>query len=145
MPLLLKDMDGSLAGVPLHLGNRLLKDLGHVADHDDYLVRKLLDAGFVVVGKTNAPEFGLVPTTEPLAYGPTRNPWAPTGVRADRAADRPRPSPPGGAGADAGDGGGSIRTPAGHCGIFGLKPSPGRVRSGPTSARVGVASSCATP
>jgi amidase len=132
VPLLLKDMDGSLAGAPLHLGNRLLKDLGHVADHDDYLVRKLLDAGFVVVGKTNAPEFGLVPTTEPLAYGPTRNPWAP---------DR---SPSGSSGgsaaavaaglvpvAHAGDGGGSIRTPAGHCGIFGLKPSRGRVSVGP--------------
>jgi amidase len=132
VPLLLKDMDGSFAGAPLHLGNRLLKDLGHVADHDDYLVRKLLDAGFVVVGKTNAPEFGLVPTTEPLAYGPTRNPWAP---------DR---SPSGSSGgsaaavaagmvpvAHAGDGGGSIRTPAGHCGIFGLKPSRGRVSLGP--------------
>jgi amidase len=132
VPLLLKDMDGSLGGAPLHLGNRLLKDLGHVADHDDFLVRKLLDAGFVVVGKTNAPEFGLVPTTEPLAYGPTRNPWAP---------DR---SPSGSSGgsaaavaagmvplAHAGDGGGSIRTPAGHCGIFGLKPSRGRVSVGP--------------
>jgi amidase len=132
VPLLLKDMDGSLAGAPLHLGNRLLRDLGHIADHDDFLVRKLLDAGFIVVGKTNAPEFGLVPTTEPLAYGPTRNPWAP---------DR---SPSGSSGgsaaavasgmvpvAHAGDGGGSIRTPAGHCGIFGLKPSRGRVSVGP--------------
>ena len=132
VPLLLKDMDGSLGGAPLHLGNRLLKNLGHVADHDDFLVRKLLDAGLIVVGKTNAPEFGLVPTTEPLAYGPTRNPWAP---------DR---SPSGSSGgsaaavaaamvpvAHAGDGGGSIRTPAGHCGIFGLKPSRGRVSVGP--------------
>jgi len=132
VPLLLKDMDGSLAGAPLHLGNRLLKDLGYIADHDDFLVRKLRDAGFVVVGKTNAPELGLVPTTEPLAYGPTRNPWAP---------DR---SPSGSSGgsaaavaagmvpvAHAGDGGGSIRTPAGHCGIFGLKPSRGRVSVGP--------------
>jgi amidase len=132
VPLLLKDMDGSLAGAPLHLGNRLLRDLHHVADHDDYLVGKLLRAGFVVVGKTNAPEFGLVPTTEPLAYGPTPNPWAP---------DR---SPSGSSGgsaaavaagmvpvAHAGDGGGSIRTPAGHCGIFGLKPSRGRVSVGP--------------
>ena len=132
VPLLLKDMDGSLANAPLHLGNRLLRDLHHVADHDDFLVRKLLDAGFVVVGKTNAPEFGLVPTTEPLAYGPTHNPWAP---------DR---SPSGSSGgsaaavaagmvpvAHAGDGGGSIRTPAGHCGIFGLKPSRGRVSVGP--------------
>ena len=132
VPLLLKDMDGSLAGAPLHLGNRLLKELGHVADHDDFLVGRLLDAGFVVVGKTNCPEFGLVPTTEPLAYGPTRNPWAP---------DR---SPSGSSGgsaaavaaglvpvAHAGDGGGSIRTPAGHCGIFGIKPSRGRVSLGP--------------
>ena len=132
VPVLLKDMDGSLAGAPLHLGNRLLRDLHHVAEHSDFLVRKLLAAGFVVVGKTNAPEFGLVPTTEPLAYGPTRNPWAP---------DR---SPSGSSGGSAaavaagmvpvahgGDGGGSIRTPAGHCGIFGLKPSRGRVSVGP--------------
>jgi len=132
VPLLLKDMDGSLAGAPLHLGNRLLRDLHHVADQSDHLVRQLLAAGFVVVGKTNAPEFGLVPTTEPLAYGPTHNPWAP---------DR---SPSGSSGgsaaavaagmvpvAHAGDGGGSIRTPAGHCGIFGLKPSRGRVSVGP--------------
>jgi amidase len=132
VPLLLKDMDGSLAGAPLHLGNRLLKELGHVADHDDSIVAKLLAAGFIVVGKTNVPELGLVPTTEPLAYGPTRNPWAP---------DR---SPSGSSGgsaaavaagmvpvAHAGDGAGSIRTPAGHCGIFGLKPSRGRVSVGP--------------
>ena len=56
-----------MAGEPLQLGNRLLRDLGHVADHDDYLVQRLKCAGFVVVGKTNAPEFGLLPTTEPLA------------------------------------------------------------------------------
>jgi amidase len=132
VPLCLKDMDGTMAGEPLHMGNRLLKTLGHVADHDDFLVSRLRAAGFVVVGKTNAPEFGLVPTTEPLAYGPTLNPWAP---------DR---SPSGSSGgsaaavaaglvpvAHAGDGGGSIRTPAGQCGIFGLKPSRGRVSLGP--------------
>jgi amidase len=132
VPLLLKDMDASMAGEPLHLGNRLLRDLGHVADHDDYLVQRLVGAGFVVVGKTNASEFGLVPTTEPLAQGPTHNPWAP---------ERSTSGSSGGSAAavaaglvpvaHGGDGGGSIRTPAGHCGIFGLKPSRGRVSLGP--------------
>src|SRR5262249_40520398 len=127
-----KDMDASMAGEPLQLGNRLLRDLGHVAEHDDYLVQRLLGAGFVVVGKTNASEFGLVPTTEPLAQGPTHNPWAPhrspsgsSGGSAAAVAARLVPV------AHGGDGGGSIRTPAGHCGIFGLKPSRGRVSVGP--------------
>jgi len=132
VPLLLKDLDGSMAGEPLHLGNRLLKDLGHVADHDDFLVQRLRGAGFVIVGKTNASEFGLVPTTEPLAYGPTHNPWAvdrsPSGSSGGSAAAVAAGMVPI---AHGGDGGGSIRTPAGHCGLFGLKPSRGRVSVGP--------------
>ena len=75
VPIVIKDLDGPLAGEPYHLGNRLLKQLGHIADHDSFLNAKLRAAGFIVIGKTNAPELGLLPTTEPAAYGPTRNPW----------------------------------------------------------------------
>src|SRR5204862_5790 len=67
--------DGPLAPAPHPLCNRLLRDLGHVADHDSYLFAKLRAAGFVVIAKTNAPELGLLPTAEPLAYPPARNPW----------------------------------------------------------------------
>ena len=75
VPILVKDLDGSLAGEPLHLGNRMLRDLGHVADHDSYLFARLRAAGCVIVGKTNTPELGLLPTTESHAYAPARNPW----------------------------------------------------------------------
>ena len=75
VPIVVKDLDGSLAGEPLHLGNRMLRDLGHVADHDSYAVRRLRAAGCVIVGKTNTPELGLLPTTESQAHGPAHNPW----------------------------------------------------------------------
>jgi amidase len=132
VPLLVKDLDGTLAGAPHHQGNRLLQALRHTADHDSYLIAKLRAAGFVVVGKTNTPEFGLAPTTEPLAYGATRNPWDPgrspggsSGGSAAAVAAGLTPV------AHGGDGGGSIRIPASHCGVFGLKPSRGRVSLGP--------------
>ncbi len=75
VPIVIKDLDGASAGDPLHHGNAAMKAAGHVADHDTWLVALLRAAGFVLIGKTNTPEFGLMPTTEPLAYGPTRNPW----------------------------------------------------------------------
>ncbi len=75
VPILVKDLDGSLGGEPLHLGNRLLRDLAYTADHDSFLFAKLRAAGCVIVGKTNTPELGLLPTTESLAYGPAHNPW----------------------------------------------------------------------
>ncbi|MEX1006937.1 MAG: amidase [Acidimicrobiia bacterium] len=132
VPILVKDLDGPLAGEPYHLGNRLLKEIGATPDHDSYLIAKLKAAGFVIVGKTNCPEFGLLPTTEPTAYGPTRNPWD---------AERSAGGSSGGSGAavasgmvplaHAGDGGGSIRIPASMCGLLGLKPTRGRVSLGP--------------
>jgi amidase len=132
VPILVKDLDGPLAGEPYHLGNRLLKEIGSTPHHDSYLNAKLKAAGFVVVGKTNCPEFGLLPTTEPTAYGPTRNPWDTT---------RSAGGSSGGSGAavasgmvpiaHGGDGGGSIRIPASMCGLFGLKPTRGRVSLGP--------------
>jgi amidase len=132
VPIVLKDLDGTLAGAPYHAGNRLLARLGHVADTTSFLFERLLAAGFVVVGKTNTPEFGLMPTAEPLAKGPTRNPWdvarstgGSSGGSAAAVASGMVPV------AHAGDGGGSIRIPASHCGLFGLKPSRGRVSLGP--------------
>jgi amidase len=132
VPMVLKDLDGPSAGDPYHLGNRLLKEIGHVADHDSFLIARLRAAGFVAIGKSNCPEFGLLPTTEPEAYGPTRNPWntarSPGGSSGGSAAAVASGMVPVG---HAGDGGGSIRIPASACGLFGLKPSRGRVSMGP--------------
>jgi len=132
VPMLVKDLDGSVADAPLHMGNALLKSIGYTADHDSYLVAKLREAGFVIVGKTNTPEFGLLPTTEPRAYGPTLNPWdttrSPGGSSGGSAAAVASGMVPV---AHAGDGGGSIRIPASACGLFGLKPSRGRISLGP--------------
>ncbi|MFZ4584575.1 MAG: amidase [Acidimicrobiia bacterium] len=132
VPVVIKDLDGALEGAPNHRGNRLLKAVGHIDDHDTYLNSRLKRAGFVVVGRTNTPEFGLQPTTEPLAYGPTRNPWnteySPGGSSGGSAAAVASGMVPVG---HAGDGGGSIRIPASECGLFGLKPSRGRVSLGP--------------
>jgi amidase len=132
VPVLVKDLDGELAGEPLHLGNGLLRDLGATADHDSYLFAKLRAAGCIVIGKTNTPELGLLPTTEPLAYGPTHNPWdgarSPGGSSGGSAAAVAAGMVPF---AHAGDGGGSIRIPASACGIFGLKPTRGRISLGP--------------
>lgn len=137
VPLVAKDHDGDLAGAPLHHGNQLLKDLGHVATESSYQLDRLERAGFVIVGKTNTPEFGLQTTTEPFAYGATRNPWDPTRGTGG--------SSGGSAGAvaaglvpvgHAGDGGGSIRIPSSECGLVGLKPSRGRVSVGPQDGEV---------
>jgi len=132
VPIVAKDLDGPLAGAPYHLGNRLLRDLGHVADHDSYLFAKLRAAGFVVIAKTNAPELGLLPTAEPLAYPPARNPWdtarSPGGSSGGSAAAVASGTVAVGHG---GDGGGSLRIPASACGLVGLKPTRGRVSLGP--------------
>ena len=132
VPMVLKDLDGHTAGDPFHCGNKLLKEINHVPDDDSYSHAKLRDAGFVFVGKTNCPEFGLLPTTEPHAYGATRNPWnpehSPGGSSGGTAAAVASHMVPVGT---AGDGGGSIRIPASECGLVGLKPTRGRVSFGP--------------
>lgn len=132
VPFALKDLDVYSRSDPYHAGTRFLKEAGHVADHDSYIVEKLRAAGFVNLGKTNTPEFGLNVTTEPRAYGPSRNPWSPehstggsSGGSAAAVAAGMVPA------AHASDGGGSIRIPASACGLVGLKPSRGRVSLGP--------------
>jgi amidase len=130
VPFLMKDIITAYAGVPLTNGSRFFKDF--VPDHDSELVRRFKAAGVIVIGKTNTPEFGLVPITEPELFGPTNNPWDLTrtpggssGGSAAAVAARIVPL------AHASDGGGSIRIPASCCGVFGLKPTRGRTPNGP--------------
>jgi amidase len=132
VPVLFKDLLCAVEGDPYHQGVTFLKDAGYRAQHTDHLARRYLEAGFVCIGRTNTPEFGLVPTTEPLAYGPSRNPYDPTrttggssGGSAAAVAAGVVPL------AHANDGGGSIRIPASCCGLVGLKPSRGRSSLGP--------------
>ena len=132
VPFLLKDLDGFSAGDPYHGGNRALAEAGYIAPVDSYLTGKFRDAGLVILGRTNTPEFGLMPTTEPLAKGPTRNPWnlnhSTGGSSGGSAASVAAGFVPM---AHAGDGGGSIRIPASACGLVGLKPTRGRHSLGP--------------
>jgi amidase len=132
VPIVVKDLDGTLAGAPYYAGNRALKAAKYVPDTTCSLFARLEQAGFVIVAKGNTPEFGLMPTTEPEAYGPTHNPWDLTrssggssGGPAAAVATGMVPL------AHAGDGGGSIRIPASMCGLFGLKPTRGRISLGP--------------
>jgi amidase len=132
VPFLFKDIGAALAGQPLHLGMRALRDAGFTAPVDTYLGRRFRNVGLVTVGKTNVPELGILPTTEPEAYGPTRNPWdtnrstgGSSGGAAAAVASGMVPI------AHATDGGGSIRIPASACGLVGLKPSRQRISEGP--------------
>ena len=132
VPMLLKDLACHSAGDPFHEGMAFLKRLRWSEPEDTYLASKFRQAGFVFVGKTNTPELGILPTTEPVAYGATRNPWdlerSPGGSSGGSAAAVAAGMV---AVAHANDGGGSIRIPASHCGLIGLKPSRGRVSLGP--------------
>ena len=119
-----------VAGMCMNFASAFLA--GHRPTHSAYLVRRLRDAGFVVVGTTNMPEFGILPTTEPRHSGPTRNPWdtsrTPGGSSGGSAAAVAAGLVPI---AHANDGGGSLRIPAACCGLVGLKPSRGRISRGP--------------
>lgn len=130
VPFLLKDLLCGLKGVPLTFGSKSMQHF--IPDHDTELVKRYKASGVVIMGKTNTPEFGLMGITEPELFGPCRNPWNPahtpggsSGGSAAAVAARIVPL------ASGGDGGGSIRIPASCCGLFGLKPSRGRVPTGP--------------
>jgi amidase len=138
VPIVFKDLLCAVEGDPYNEGMKFLKDAGYRADHTDNLARRYLEAGFVCIGRTNAPELGIVPTTEPLAHGPTRNPWDLTrttgGSSGGSAASVASGIVPV---AHANDGGGSIRIPASCCGLVGLKPSRGRTSLGPDFDELG--------
>lgn len=130
VPLLLKDLHTNIAGERTGQGSRFYTD--YRPDYTSELVKRYQAAGFTIFGKTTTPEFGLTATTESLATGLTRNPWNPdhiaggsSGGAAVAVAAGVIPM------AHASDGGGSIRIPASCCGLFGLKPSRGRVPMGP--------------
>ena len=132
VPILFKDLFCGVEGDPLHEGMQFLKDAGWRHDHTETLAHRYLDAGFVCIGRTNTPELGLVPTTEPAAYGPTRNPWDTTRTPGGSSGGSAAAVAAGMvAVAHANDGGGSIRIPASCCGLVGLKPSRGRTSLGP--------------
>jgi amidase len=135
VPFLIKDLQVAVAGVPLTQGCKAYRN--SVSDHDCELVRRWKQSGLVILGKTNTPEFGLMNTTEPQLFGPTRNPWdlerSPGGSSGGSAAAVAAGMVPLASG---GDGGGSIRIPSACCGLFGLKPSRGRNPTGPDHGEI---------
>lgn len=132
VPMVMKDLVAEMEGEPFHEGMAYLRQLEYRAPADQTLVQRFRRAGFVVAARTNTPELGGMPTTEPLTYGPTHNPWLP--------GHTPGGSSGGSAAAvaagmvavgHANDAGGSIRQPAARCGLVGLKPTRARVPVGP--------------
>jgi len=130
VPYLIKDLGFFETGEPATYGSRIYA--GFVADHDSAYVRRCKQAGLVFMGRSSSPELGLSPNTEPRLYGACKNPW-------NRAHSAGGSSGGAAAAVSAGilpvahatDGGGSIRIPAAQCGLFGLKPSRGRVSLAP--------------
>jgi amidase len=146
VPFLLKDLWAHDTGTPLTNGNAALRDGAPESDFDTTLVARFRDAGLVNLGRTNSPELGSLPTTEPVAYGPTHNPWdtdhSPGGSSGGAAVAVAAGMVPA---AHASDGGGSIRIPASCCGLVGLKPSQGRITMGPERDETGLSTAfCVT-
>ena len=136
VPFLLKDLGATLAGTPQTKGSRAFR--GYVSVADTELARRHRAAGLIVLGKTNSPEFGNHSTTEPVLFGPTRNPWdlgrtagGSSGGSAAAVASGMVPA------AHGNDGAGSIRIPASCCGLFGLKPTRGRNSWAPSGDAMG--------
>ena len=136
VPIGVKDLVALTEGVRTAMGSNATGDW--VPQFDSALVRRLRDAGAIIVGKTNTPEFGILPVTEPARFGPCRNPWdrsrttgGSSGGSACAVASGMVPF------AHANDGGGSIRIPASCCGLVGLKPARGRVSLAPLAEFVG--------
>jgi amidase len=134
VPFLFKDLGAFQAGVPATHGSLFCESFRPSVQSE--IVNRYLKAGFIPLGRTNTPELGLLPTTEPKLHGPARNPWnvahttgGSSGGSAAAVASRMTPI------AHGGDGGGSIRIPSSCCGTFGLKPSEGRSPIGPTGGR----------
>ena len=136
VPFLLKDLLAECKGSPFVEGSRAVR--GYVSKVDSELVKRQKASGLVIVGKTNTPEFGAMPTTEPALFGPSANPWDPSltpggssGGSAAAVATGIVPM------AHGNDGGGSIRIPASCCAVFGLKPTRGRNPLGPLFGDIG--------
>ena len=134
VPILLKSLGQYLEGEPATDGSKLFKDAK--ATQTDIFVKALQQAGFIIIGQSNAPEFGFTNVTDSKLYGPARNPWNPefysggsSGGAASAVASKMVPL------AAASDGGGSIRIPASFTGLIGLKPTRGRTPVGPSSWR----------
>ena len=130
VPFFLKDIFALAEGMPTRQAAAFMPPIP--SDHDSLLTKRFREAGLIPLGKTNVPEFGLVPTTESRLYGPCRNPWntahstgGSSGGSAALVAAGAVPL------AHANDGGGSIRIPASCCGLVGLKPTRGRCSFGP--------------
>jgi amidase len=130
VPIGIKDLAAPVKGLVMSMGSELFGD--YTPDYDAHVVRRIRDAGFVIVGKTSSPELGIIPVTEPRRFGPTRNPWnlerTPGGSSGGSAAAIAAGMVPVAHGSD---GGGSIRIPSACCGLVGLKPSRGRISRGP--------------
>lgn len=139
VPFLLKDYQGMEAGEPYHMGCRTLRELDYRATVDSAYALRVRAGGLIPIGRTNVPEMAVMGTTEPQLYGPTHNPWDLT---------RTPGGSSGGAGAavaarivpvaHANDISGSIRIPASHCGLVGLKPTRGRVVMSAADSPIGM-------
>jgi amidase len=133
VPFLVKDLACHTAGDPMYEGMGFLRAQGWVEQEDSELAKRFRAAGLVILGRTNCPELGILPTTEPEAFGASRNPWA---------LDRSTGGSSGGSAAavaaglvpfaHANDGGGSIRIPAANCGLVGLKATRARISLAPS-------------